>query len=79
MNYLLVFIAALVSECLTTLWTRAVAKDKFWVSVGLSFLSESLSWGIFIMAITTDWTLCPFAILGNTLGTAIVMRAAKAV
>jgi len=76
-NYLLIFLAAMATECVTTWWTQAVARNRFWLALLLSTTAECLSWGIFILAITTDLSLCPFAIIGNTVGTAIAMKIAN--
>jgi hypothetical protein len=77
LNYLLIFMSALLIECLNIWWTQAVASHSFWRSLFFSTLNESLSWLIFVLAITTDLSLCPFAIAGNTVGAAIAMKVSQ--
>jgi hypothetical protein len=76
-QYLLIFLSALAIECLNIWWTQAVASHRFWLSLLISTLNESLSWLVFIMSITTDLSLCPFAIAGNTIGAAIAMTVSQ--
>jgi hypothetical protein len=70
-----IFVAAFLLECAGAAYTIMLTDRRAVGAVIFSFIHEALSW-LIVLVVVQDFSNAPAAVLGNVLGTVMVLKCA---